>query len=249
METIHLKAKKRDIVGKKTKLVRLEGNIPAVLYGHDMKPLNLTVDLKSFKKAFAKAGSSSLVDLIVDEKPAIKVLVQEPQIHPVSAEPLHTDFYKIKMTEKIETEIPLEFIGESSAVKDQDGNLITNKKEIKIKCLPNDLIPKIEVDVSVLKTFEDKILVKDLLIPSALEILDEQEDVVAVATPPRSEEELAAMEEEAAADSEKAGIEKMEAEAEAEKAEKEEEKVEGEEGAAKPTEGAEKKPEEKKPTE
>lgn len=247
MEKITLQAKERKEIGKKAKLIRLEGNVPAVLYGHDIKPQNIAVKNKEFKKAFKKAGSNILVDLVVEDRPAIKVIIQDAQIHPVSDEPLHVDFYKIKMTEKIETEIPLEFIGESPAVKDQDGNLITNKKEIKIKCLPTDLIAKIDVDISVLKTFDDKILVKNLPIPANIEVLEEPEDTVALVNAPRSEEELAAMESEAAADTEKAGIEKMESEAEAEKTAKEEEKAEGEETKeeGKPAEGEKPKEENK----
>ena len=241
---LELKAEPRVILGRKVNSLRKTGYIPAILYGHDMKPMNVSVKIKEFKKAFEKAGSSSLVDLIIENKPAVKVIIQDAQIHPVSDEILHVDFYKIKMTEKIETEVPLEFINESPAVKDQDGNLITNKKEIKIKCLPTDLIAKIDVDLSSLKTFEDKILVKDLAIPANIEVLEEPEDAVALVNPPRSEEELAAMEEEAAADTEKAGIEKMEADAEAEKTEKEGEKAESEETKA---EG--KPAEDEKPTE
>ncbi len=232
MEKITLNAKKRDLTGKKVSNLRKDGFIPASLYGHDTKPVNLMVDTKEFKKAFDKAGSSTLVDLIVTDGGNQKVLIHDVQFHPVSEVPLHADFYKIKMTEEIETEIPLEFIGESPAVKDLEGNLITNKKEIKIKCLPTDLISELQIDISGLKTFEDKILISDLKLPSGIEILEEPEDTIALVNPPRSEEELATMEEEAAADTEKAGIEKIEADAEAEKTAKEEAKAE-ESGEAK----------------
>lgn len=246
MEKITLNAKKREITGKKVKTLRNKGLLPAVLYGADAKADNLMVDAKEFNKVYAKAGSSSLVDLKVDENNAVKILIHEPQMDPVKDIPLHADFYKIKMTEKITTEIPLEFIGVSPAVKDLEGNLITNKDNVEVECLPADLIPKIEVDIARLKTFDDLIHVKDLVVPETIHILDDPDEIVTQVTPPRSEEELEEMEAEAASDAEKAGIEKMESEAEAEKAEKEAEK-EGEEGA-KPEEGtpAPEKAEEKK---
>lgn len=243
MEKIELKAKKREIVGKKVKQLRENGFIPAVMYGSESKPENLTINAKEFKKVFEKAGSSSLVDIVIEGSETHKVLIHEPQIHPVSDEALHVDLYKINMKEKITTEIPLEFIGESIAVKDLEGNFITNKDNVEVECLPGDLIPKIDVDISVLKTFDDIIYVKDLNVPAVIEVLDDKEEIVAQVTPPRSEEELKEMEEEATGDAEKAGIEQMEATAAAEKAEKDAEKAteEGPETAKPETKAEEKK--------
>jgi large subunit ribosomal protein L25 len=133
------------------------------------------------------------------------------------------------MSEKITTAIPIEFIGESPAVKDLEGNLITSKDEIEVECLPGDLISEIKVDISALKTFDDMIHVKSLNLASTIEVLDDPEDIIAQVTPPRSEEELEQMETEAATDQEKEQIEKIEAEAEAGKETKEGE----EEGTAK----------------
>jgi large subunit ribosomal protein L25 len=248
MEKITLEAKKRELTGKKVKQLRSDGLVPAVLYGEDIKPVNLSIDEKKFEKVFEQAGTSALVDLKIDDQPSIKTIICEPQIHPVTDEFVHVDFHKIKMTEKLETEIPLEFIGESLAVKDLKGNFITNKDHVQIECLPGDLIPKIDVDISVLKTFEDKILVKDLNVPSTIKILDDAEDTIALVAAPISEEELKAMEEETAAEAEKAGIEKMETEAQTEKAAKEGETAEpGEDKVAepKPAESTENKPTEK----
>ncbi len=246
MEKITLEAKKRDIVGKKVKNLRNQGLIPVVLYGEDIKPVNLSINEKDFTKVFEKAGTSSLVDLKIDEGAPIKTIIHEPQIHPLTDKFTHIDFHKIKMTEKLETEIPVEFTGEAPAVKDLKGNFITNKDHIKIECLPGDLIPKIDVDISVLKTFEDKILVKDLQIPSTIKVLEDVEDVVALVAAPISEEELKAMEEESAAQTEKAGIEKMESEAQAEKAAKEGETAEGAEAKPSTEKPAETKPAEEK---
>lgn len=236
MQKIELKSTKRDTVGKKVKSLRESGIIPAVLYGANSESVNLSLKNAEFERVYAAAGTSSLVDLAIDDKPAVKVLIHEPQVDPVSDKPLHVDLYKVKMTEKITTEIPLEFFGESPAVKDLEGNLITNKDAVEVECLPGDLISEIKVDISRLKTFEDSIHVSDLNVPETVEILDDAEEIVAQVTPPRSEEELKEMEEVASADEEKEAIGKIEADAEAEKAAKEAEKAEAEgapEGTAK----------------
>lgn len=240
MESIKLNAVKRSLIGKKVKELRKQGKIPAVLYSQGKVGENLTLNLKEFINIFKKAGSSSLVDLTINDKNPIKILIYQPQYDPLTDKPIHVDLYKIRMDEEITTKIPLEFVGEAPAVKELEGNLIKNKDEVEVKCLPGNLIPKIQVDISALKSFDNSILIKDLKIPQTIKIQDEQEETVAIVNPPISEEKLKAMEEEAAKDAEKEGIEKMEAQAEAEKATKEEKKTEGEEGVK---EGAETKPE------
>jgi large subunit ribosomal protein L25 len=226
MEKIKLNAKKRKIVGRKVKNLRKQGFIPAVLYGKDQKPILIELDKKDFEKIYEMAGSSSLVDLKIDDNQEIKVLVQDTQYDPVIGDIMHADFYAIKMDEKITTQIPIKFIGISPAVKDLEGNFIANYDEIEVECLPADLIPEINVDISVLKTFEDQVKVSELNIPQAIKVLVDQDEVVALVNPPRSEEELEELESETAADTEKETVEKMESEAEEERKKKEESKEE-----------------------
>jgi large subunit ribosomal protein L25 len=225
VEEFHLKTKIRDITGKKVKRLRSQGLIPAVLYGHGIKPENLAVAKNDLKKIFAEAGTSSLITLETEGKAPVKVLAHEPQFNQVSDEPIHIDFYKVRMDEKIKTEIPLEFVGESEAVKQLDGSLVTNRDNIEIECLPTDLIPSIEVDISTLKTFEDQISVKDIKVPEKIEVLTDKDEVIAFVEPPRSEEELAELETPTAAEEEKEAIEQMEAEAERPEGEKGEEEA------------------------
>ena len=208
MEKINLKAEKRKIIGKKVKQLRRNGKIPANLYGQGKRAQNLTLDLTTFEKVYKKAGGSALVDLTIDNQKPIKILIHEPQYDPISNMPIHVDMYKIKMNEEITTEIPLEFIGISPAVKEQEGNLIKNKDSVEVECLPGDLISHIDVDISVLKTFDDIIHVKDLNVPENIKVKDDPEETVAVVNAPISEEELKAMEEETAADEEKRELKK-----------------------------------------
>lgn len=205
---ISLQAASRLVTGKKVKNLRANGLIPAVLYGRDTKPQSLEIKNIDFKKAFAEAGTSTLIDLKIDDKNSVKVLTHEPQVNPVSDAAIHVDFYKVRMDEKINTEIPLEFIGESDAVKNEDGTLITNRDNIEIECLPNDLIPNYEIDLSALKTFDDQITVADIKLPSTIEILTDAEEVIAFVEPPRSDEELAELDE-SAAEEEKEAIEQI----------------------------------------
>lgn len=219
MEQINLKATLREIKGSKVNRLRKTGKIPANLYGRDFENINLTLDTKEFSKIYDQAGSSAIVNLQIENDGNHKVLIHEPQLDPVLGKFLHVDLYKVNMKQEIHTEIPLEFVGESAAVSDLEGNLITMKDALEVECLPDKLVPQIEVDIAALKTFDDVIKVADLNIPEGIKVLAEPEEMIAQVTPPRSEEELAEMEETSAADQEKAQIEGMEKEAEAEKAE------------------------------
>jgi large subunit ribosomal protein L25 len=224
MEKIVLNAKIRNVFGKKLKSYRKKGLVPAVLYGHKVKPQPLFVNLSEFNSVFSQSGTSTLVDLKIEDGKAQKILIKEPQYHPLELKPLHVDFYQVKMKEKIQTEIPLKFVGESPAVKEMEGTLITPRDSIEIECLPADLIHEVIVDISKLKTFDDVIKVSDLNIPSTIEVLTDQDEVIASVTPPRSEEELAELE---APVEEK--VEEVEEVEEAEKKEEEGEEKVGEE--------------------
>jgi len=195
MEKIILKAHLREIKGKKVKTIRSQGFIPAVVYGHEVKPANLSVKYQDFEKVFKKAGYSTLVDLEIGDGEPRKVLIIDVQKEPVTQRILHIDFHQVKMTEKITAEVPLSFVGEAPAVEQMDGVLVKNMDSLEVSCLPADLPHEIEVDISSLVDFDSEIRVKDLKLPAGVEVGADLEEVVALVTPPRSDEELAALEE------------------------------------------------------
>jgi large subunit ribosomal protein L25 len=245
-----LPASKRKETGRAVNAIRRQGILPVVMYGHGIESRSLGVPKKSFEKVFAQAGKSTLVDVAVEKEKPIKVLIHDVQLDPLTDDFVHADLYQVNLTEKVQTEVPIKFVGESPAVKDQEGNLITQKSTIKVEALPRDLPREIEADISRLATFDDVLKVSDLHTPPNVAILETQEEVVALVTPPKTEEELQAELAEPVAEAEKAQIAEIEATAEAEKAAKVSE--EGAEEGATPAEGQtpkapvpEKKPKEK----
>lgn len=211
MDSLTLSATTRTVTGKQVKTLRHQGIIPAVVYGHDKISQSLSIRATDFKRVFAGAGSSTLVDLIVDDAKPVKVLIHEPQIHPVKPDIVHADLYVVKMNEKLQTEIPLEFIGESSAVTDLDGTLTIVLDALEVECFPDKLVHAIEVDITSLVTLEDMIRVSDIKAPEGIEFLADPEEVVATITPPRSEAEMAELEETVSGeDADKAAVEAVE---------------------------------------
>jgi large subunit ribosomal protein L25 len=191
---LKIKAEPRKELGRKINKQRKTGQIPAVVYGHGIKSEPLYVSAKEFGKAYKEAGESTLIFLEIEGKKT-NVLIHDVQRHPLSDEIIHIDFYQVRMDEKIKAKVSLLFVGESPAVKAEGGVLIKNIQEVEIEALPQDLIHHIEVDISKLITYEDRVLIKDLPISGSVKILSDAEETVASVMPPRSEEELAALEE------------------------------------------------------
>lgn len=186
---LNLKAEKRDISGKKVQSLRDGGGIPAVVYGPETDNINLTVDYLDFEKVYKEAGESTLIGLKINEMEEMPVLVQTVSYNPVSDKIDHIDFYKIKYGQKLTARVELEFIGEPPAVKEFGGILVKSLTEVEIECLPKNLISKIEVDLTGLKTFDDSIHVKDLIVPDTIKILTGKDDIIASVSQPRIEEE------------------------------------------------------------
>jgi large subunit ribosomal protein L25 len=163
---------------EKTRLLRLEGIIPGVLYGPKTKAASLKVSEKEFQKVYEEAGESSLIQLGSQEEGTL-VLIREVQRDSVRGNVVHVDFYQPPLDEEIEVTVPLMFEGEALAVRDLGGTLQKNIQEVSVKALPQNLPHEIVVDISKLVTFEDKISIKDLIRESGVVILRDLEDVVA----------------------------------------------------------------------
>lgn len=211
-----LKAKLRQAKGTAYRASQEENTIPAVLYGHETENLSLEVDRKEFEKVYKEVGET-LIDLEVEGK-KYSVLIHDEQVHPLTQELLHVDFYQPNLKEEVETEVPLELVGEAPALK-LGGTLIANMQEIPVYALPKDLPSKITIDVSSLVTFEDAITVKDIKVPAGvtIDIEDPEEIIVQVVEPENVEEELAKPIEDVNKEPEKAGEKKEEETPEEEK--------------------------------
>ena len=188
---IKLLAKIREKVGKETRKIREEGLVPAILYGPKVENILLEVDLKEFEKVYQEAGGSSLIELEVEGK-KYSVLIHAVEIDYLTRQPIHIDFYQPRLDEEIEADVPLVFFGEAPAVKDLGGTLVRNIHQVEVKALPQNLPHEIKIEISVLKTFEDAILIKDLPLPQGVKTLKDPEETIAyVAQPEKVEEELA----------------------------------------------------------
>lgn len=194
MESLVIRAMPRTILGKKTRFLRRQKKLPAVVYGHGVSSRPLELDYLAFQKIYEKAGASTLVNLTINTEQPIKVLIQNVQFHPLKNEYLHVDFHQVRMTEKITAEIPLKFQGEAPGVREKGAVLVKSFDHIKVECFPQDLVHKIDVDLSSLKEIDDSITLKDLHIPPGTTVFNRPEEIIVSLVAPRTEEEIQAEE-------------------------------------------------------
>ena len=186
---VTLKLEPREDRGKHTRTLRRQGRLPGVVYGHNVDAVTVAVDGREFVKAFQKVGRNQLLDLQVGDEPVRKALIREVQRSPRDGDLLHVDFYQVNLTEKIESEVPIELEGEIELVVKGEADLQRGLHALKVECLPTDLPPVITVDLSGLKEIDDEIRVKDLTIPPGCEILDEPDDLIVKVAAHREEVE------------------------------------------------------------
>ncbi len=193
MEKVVLKAKKRDVVGKQVRALRRAGELPAVLYGRHIKPLNIALDAHSATQILAKLTSSSLVTVEVDGN-GYPALVREKQRNFIKNTLLHVDFLAVSLTEKINANVSIQLEGVAPAVKDFNAILVPGLTELEVECLPTDLPERIVVDISGLKEIGDGLYVRDLIISDKVEVLNDPDELIVVATAMAAEEVEAAAE-------------------------------------------------------
>jgi large subunit ribosomal protein L25 len=181
MDKVVLKATKRDVTGKQVNALRRAGQLPAVIYGRHTEPISISLDMHAASMALGKVGTSSLITVDVDGK-EYPALVRERQRDYLKGTLKHVDFLAVSLTEKIRADVRIEIVGTSPAVKDFNAVLVNGLFSLSVECLPTDLPDRIVADISSLVQVGDGIHVRDLQVPENVRVLDDEDEVVVVAT-------------------------------------------------------------------
>ena len=160
---MELIGQKREILGKKTKILREDKLLPAVIFGKGLESLSITVGYNDFIKTFKKVGETSVFDIVVDNNKH-PVLVKDVQLHHITSEPIHVGFYEVDLKEKINANIPVEIINEeeNALVKSGDALILLLLNEIEVAALPTDLPENFTIDAIKLADMDSTVLVSDL---------------------------------------------------------------------------------------
>lgn len=198
MKKYTLDAVTRTLVGRKVKNLRKEGLIPATVYGKNTKSVSLSIVADKFGKVYEEAGETGLIELVVgaEKRP---VLIHSVQIDPVTSVRLHIEFHQVDLKEKVHAKIPIELIGESPAIEQKLGVLLTVLDAVEVEALPTDLPEKIEVDVAKLTEVNQEVKVSELTVSSSVSVLTDGDLTVVKVGPLVTREAEAQATEEAAA--------------------------------------------------
>lgn len=167
--------------------LRKTGLMPAVFYGPKEASTPISIGLKDFQKVWKQAGESTVV-ILKDGSNEHEALIHDVDLHPLTDEPRHADFYVVEKGKKVKVKIPLVFAGISSAVKDKGGILVKVMREIEVEAAPRDLPRELSVDISKLAELNDVIHAKDIALGTGVVITGNPEEVVASITEAKEEE-------------------------------------------------------------
>ena len=174
-EEFKLNAEARDDLGKgaSRRLRRLEGKVPAIVYGGKKKPASIMLSQKELSKQLeSEAFFSHIIELSIDGK-SENVILKDLQRHPSKGFTMHADFQRVSKTTKLHTSVPLHFLNEETAkgVKLQGGKIVHNMVQLEVTCLPADLPEFIEVDVADLE-LGNSLHISDLKLPKGVESVE-----------------------------------------------------------------------------
>jgi large subunit ribosomal protein L25 len=192
MATIQLDSKKRTMTGKgSARKLRSMGRLPVILYGPETSPIMLSLDYKQLQKNLkGKSAENIIFDLKMDsngKNQSKRVMIKEIQKDPVTRDYLHVDFYEISMEKELEVDIPLYLVNTPIGVT-EGGILEHIRRELKVSCMPKNLVEKIEIDVSGL-AIGQSLHIEDIDLPSGLKTIEDGDLTIATVVAPTIEEE------------------------------------------------------------
>ncbi|MCX8081869.1 MAG: 50S ribosomal protein L25/general stress protein Ctc [bacterium] len=190
MDKIQFTAEEREGIGKGVaRKLRAGGFIPAVLYGPGYEPIPLKVEKKSAEDIIRKLESHNVMaDIVIKKgkkKETVKTILKDIQTDPIRGDILHLDFYRISMDHSVRMGIPVHLVGESPGIE-KGGILEQELRELQVQALPDRIPALIEVDVSNLD-IGHAILVKDIVLPEGVSLVDDPEKVVVTVLAPKAE--------------------------------------------------------------
>jgi large subunit ribosomal protein L25 len=175
-----IKAKQREGRGKNdARRARREGMVPITVYGGGAETVAAVAPLSELAAILrSEAGRNTIFTIEVDGFGEVEVMFHDRQIDPVKGRLIHADLTRLVKGQKIEVTVPLHLVGEPFGVKEKQGVLEQIVREIEIRCEPREIPDSLDVDVSGLDV-HDTLHVSDIKVSEAIEILTDQELVIA----------------------------------------------------------------------
>lgn len=186
---ITLALEKRTVVGKQVRALRREGKVPAVIHNHGKDSIVVDAPFIEITKTYEKAGKHHPVDLKVGDDKYLAI-IKDVDLDPRKNTLRHVVFNAVRQNEKVQTEVPIHFEGDSAAEK-AGLMLLPQLEAVEVEATPRNLPDEIVVSVDALAEIGDKIHVSDLTAPDGVTILTDSEHPVisVIETPAQISEE------------------------------------------------------------
>ena len=185
MAASNLSARKReDLSNHATKELRKAGNVPGVYYKKETESIPISVKNTALNP-FIYTSEVKIINLSIEGTDTpVNCLLRDIQFDPVSDKAIHFDLLGISADEKITVEVPIQLSGTAAGVK--EGGIVQHSMHsVEIECLPQDIPPMIEVNISGLM-IGDSFQVKDIALKNFI-ILDSPDSTIVSVTPPAVE--------------------------------------------------------------
>ncbi|SDI96277.1 50S ribosomal protein L25/general stress protein Ctc [Alteribacillus bidgolensis] len=184
-----LEAKTRkNLKRSETKQLRLDGYVPAVLYGKEIESTAVSVPNITFVKTLREVGRNGIIELDIEgENKKHKVIVHDLQVDPIKDYLVHIDFFEVDLKSEMEAEVAVNLVGDAPGEKD-GGVLSPLLYNVTVRALPTDIPEEITVDISELN-IGDSIQISDLKSGKEFEFTNEPEETVVTVLPPEQQHE------------------------------------------------------------
>ena len=198
MDGLSLTVLPREITGKKVSTLRRDGITPVHLYGSGIESQSLQADTAIIGKVITQAGTNVPINVVIEGQDSENIcFVREVQFHPVTERLVHVDFIKVDVTKTIRADVPINIEGLAPAVRNLGGTLLQPLQSVTVEALPMDIPISYTLHADILVDFETNLYVRDLEISNTVEIINDDDDLVAGVVAPRIEREISAIDSEA----------------------------------------------------
>jgi large subunit ribosomal protein L25 len=173
---ISLALQEREVLGKGLNKLRQQGLVPAVIHDHGKPSTHVMGEYQSIAKVYANAGKHHPVELTVGSKKNTAI-IKDVHYDPVKHRVEHVVFQAIHQDEKVETEVPIVFVGEIPAEK-AGLMVITHLSHVETEALPKDLPDELQLNTESLVEIGDKLTVADLVVPENVTVMSDPESLI-----------------------------------------------------------------------
>lgn len=173
--TIALKGRTEQ--GKKAAVLRKQGLVPGIIYGHGFDPMMVQSEYNVIEKVVREAGKHTPVYVTIDGKKKI-TMIKDIDRDPVKSRIRHVSFHAVKADEVVTAEVPIRLVGEGESAAEKAGLIVLQAIDIiEIKAKPADLPEALEISIVDLATNEDKLTLADITLPKGVEFADAEQDL------------------------------------------------------------------------